>query len=245
MSENIALAASGDSFGVYVARPEGAPIGGLVVIHEIWGLVDHIRDVADRFAAEGWLVAAPDILSHAGVGPALGAELFSLVDSGDQEARTRAQPRMREAMSGMRAPEYAAWAVGALRATVDWLAAQPDVDGRLAVTGFCFGGTYSFLLAANDERIRAAAPFYGTAPAPADIANIEAHVLAIYGQHDPALIDALPDVRRTMAESGVDFESIVYPDSAHAFFNDTGSRYNPSDAADAWQRVTEFLRANA
>jgi carboxymethylenebutenolidase len=244
MSENIALAASGESFEVYVARPDAAPIGGLVVIHEIWGLVDHIRDVADRLAAEGWLVAAPDILSHAGVAPALGAELFSLLDSGDEQAKTRAQPRMREAMSGMRAPEYAAWAVGALRATVDWLEAQPGVDGRLAVTGFCFGGTYAFLLAANDERVRAAAPFYGTAPSPADIANIEASVLAIYGQHDPGLIGALPDVRRSMAESGVAFEAVVYPDSAHAFFNDTGSRYNPTDAADAWRRVTAFLRAN-
>ena len=233
---------AGDGLDVYIARPDGEPIGGLVLIHEIWGLVDHIKDVADRFAAEGWLVAAPDILSHGGVAPALGAELFAVVNSDDEEARTAAQPRLREALSGMRAPDYAQWAVGALRATVDWVIEQPGVDGRVAATGFCFGGTYAFLLAAHDDRVRAVAPFYGTAPSPEGIAGITAPVLALYGQHDPALIDALPGVTAAMAEAGVDFEAVVYPDSAHAFFNDTGSRYNPVDAADAWRRVTEFLR---
>jgi carboxymethylenebutenolidase len=236
--------ADGDALDVYVARPEGPPIGGLVVIHEIWGLVDHIKDVADRFAAEGWLVAAPDLLSNSGVAPALGAELFGLVNGDDEEARTAAQPRMREAMSGMRAPEYARWAVGALRATVGWLMGEPGVGGRLAATGFCFGGTYAFLLAAHDDRVRAVAPFYGTAPSPGLMAGISAPVLALYGQHDPALIDALPAVTAAMAEAGVDFEAVVYPDSAHAFFNDTGRRYNPTDADDAWGRVTAFLRDN-
>ena len=234
--------AGGEVIDAYVARPTGDPIGGLVLIHEIWGLVGHITDVADRFAAEGWLVAAPDILTHGGVAPALGEELFALVNSDDEEARIAAQPRMPEALSGMRAPEYAGWAVAALRAVVDWLAEQPGVDDRIAATGFCFGGTYAFLLAAHDDRVRAVAPFYGTAPSVDRIADISAPVLAIYGQHDPALIDALPAVTESMAEAGVEFAAVVYPDSAHAFFNDTGRRYNPADAADAWQRVTGFLR---
>jgi carboxymethylenebutenolidase len=229
MSEMITVAlAEGEVLDVYVARPAGEPIGGLVLIHEIWGLVGHITDVADRFASEGWLVAAPDILSHGGVAPALGAELFAVMNSDDEEARAAAQPRMREAMAGMRAPEYADWAIAALRATVDWLIVQPGIDDRIA---------------AQDDRVRAVAPFYGTAP-PADrIADIAAPVLAIYGQHDPALIDALPAVTEAMVQAGVDFEAVVYPDSAHAFFNDTGRRYNPADAADAWARVTEFLRS--
>jgi len=234
--------ADGEVIDVYVARPAGDPIGGLVLIHEIWGLVGHITDVADRFAAEGWLVAAPDVLTHGGVAPALGEELFALVNSDDEEARTAAQPRMREALSGMRAPEYAGWAVAALRAVVDWLAEQRGVDDRIAATGFCFGGTYAFLLAAHDDRVRAVAPFYGTAPSVDRIADISAPVLAIYGQHDPALIDALPAVTESMAQAGVEFAAVVYPDSAHAFFNDTGRRYNPTDAADAWERVTAFLR---
>ncbi|WES65779.1 dienelactone hydrolase family protein [Microbacter sp. GSS18] len=241
MSGTITLTAEGVAFDVHLARPSGPVRGGLVVIHEIWGLVPHIAAVADRLAAEGYVVAAPDILSHAGVAPALGEELFEIMTGGDQERRVAAQPRMREAMSGMRAPDYAAWAVAALRATVDLVAAEPGVDGRIGVTGFCFGGTYTFLLAAYDDRIRAAAPFYGTAPSPERMRTISAPVLALYGAHDPALIDVLPQVRADMADAGVDFEAVVYPDSAHAFFNDTGPRYDPDAGADAWRRVTAFF----
>lgn len=244
MTETMTLEMADSSFPVYVARPAGDPVGGLVLIHEIWGLVDHIRDVADRYAAQGWLVVAPDILTSAGVAPVLGAELFALMNSDDEAVRTAAQPRLREALSGMRAPEYAAWAVRALRTTLDWLQANPGIGDRLAVTGFCLGGTYAFALAAADARVKAAVPFYGTAPAPEHITEIEGAVLAIYGHHDPALIDALPEVVRAMAAAGVDFTSIVYPDASHAFFNDTGLRYRADDAADAWEKTTVFLRAH-
>jgi len=244
MAEKIALtAADGTEFGVAVARPDGPPRAGLVLIHEIWGLVPHIVDVAERYAAEGYLVAAPDLLSHGGLEPLLGAELHALMSSPDEETRLAAQPRLREALAGIRVPEYAEWAVSALRATVDWLAAQPGVEGRIGVTGFCFGGTYSFLLAASDDRVRAVAPFYGTAPEPKRIASIHAPVLALYGEDDPALIDALPGVRDAMAAAGVDFEDVVYEGAGHAFFNDTGSRYDADAAADAWRRVQEFLAA--
>ncbi len=241
MTGTTTLTADGDTFDVHVAHPAGPPRGALVVIHEIWGLVPHIVAVADRLAGEGYVVAAPDILSHAGVAPALGEELFEIMTGGAEGRRVAAQPLMREAMSGRRAPHYADWAVSALRATVDLLAGEPGVDGRIGVTGFCFGGTYTFLLAASDDRIRAAAPFYGTAPAPERMATIDAPVLALYGAHDPALIDALPQVRADMAAAGVDFETVVYPDAAHAFFNDTGRRYDADAAADAWRRVTGFF----
>jgi carboxymethylenebutenolidase len=244
MSDTITLVApDGERLDAFVARPDGDPRGGVVVIHEIWGLTDHIVDVARRFAREGYVVVAPDILSHGGVAPALGAELFALMNSRDEAARTAAQPRMREALAGARAPEYAAWAVGALTVAVDWLDQQPGVDARIGAVGFCFGGTYAFLLAASDERIRAAAPFYGTAPDPERIAAIRAPVLALYGAHDPALMEALPGVREAMAAAGVEFTPVVYEDAAHAFFNDTGARYDPDAAADAWQRVTEFFAA--
>lgn len=242
MSEIITLNASEESFDVYVARPKGDPIGGLVLIHEIWGLVGHIRDVANRYAAEGWLVAAPDILSRGGIEPEVGLALYAKMNSRDEEVRIAAQPRLRDALTQAQAPEYAAWAVQALRSTTDWLQSQPGVDDRLVVTGFCFGGTYAFALAASDDRIRAAAPFYGRAPEPEHMQRISCPILAIYGQHDPNLIDSLPEVREAMAAAGVDFEDVVYPEAAHAFFNDTGLKYRADDAADAWARVTRFLR---
>jgi len=230
-----------DTVRAYRAEPAGTPRGGIVLIHEIWGLVPHIVDVADRFAAEGYVVLAPDLLSDIGVTPELGADLHALVSDPDEAVRTAAQPRLREALAPMRAPEYAGRAVEQLRTAVDELAAEPGVDGRIAVVGFCFGGSYSFALAAADDRVRAAVPFYGTAPSPDAIASISCPVLAIYGAHDPALIDALPDVRSQMAAAGVDFTDHVYPDAAHAFFNDTGSRYRAADAADAWARTIAFL----
>lgn len=245
MAESIDLTApDGTRFEVYVARPAGEPVGGLILIHEVWGLVDHIRDVAERFADEGWLVAAPDILSVAGVEEHLGAELFALLNSPDEAVRTAAQPRLREALAGMRAPGYAQWALGALRTVVDWLAEQPGVEGRIGVTGFCFGGSYAFALAASDDRIRAAVPFYGTAPEPATIAQITAPVLALYGELDTGLVDALPGVRQAMADAGVDFEAVIYPGAEHAFFNDTGRRYSPAHAMEAWARTLAFLDDN-
>jgi len=244
MPDTLTLTApDGADFRVYVARPASDPRGAIVLIHEIWGLVPHIEDVADRLAGLGYLVAAPDILSHAGVAPALGSELFRLTQHPDEAVRTAAQPRMRDALTEAHAPAYAEWATGALSAVVDWVAAQPGVDGRIAAMGFCFGGTYAFLLAAGDTRIRAAIPFYGGAPTPERIAGIRAPILALYGAHDPRLMEALPAVKEEMAAAGVDFDAVVYPDAGHAFFNDAGSRYDEAAAADAWVRVQEFLAA--
>lgn len=242
----ITLGKGDDAFPVYVARPaltEGQkPKGGLIVIHEIWGLVDHITSIADRFAAEGYLVVAPDILSHVGIHPELGVELNEIMKSTDEAVRTEGQPRLREAFSAMNAPGFAAWAVPALQRVVDYLDEQPGVDGRIAVTGFCFGGTYSFALAAADDRVLAAIPFYGAPPELAEVPNISARVLALYGRNDPRLIDGLPEVAEAMQRAGVDFESKIYEGTGHAFFNDTNEHaYDADAAADAWSRANAFL----
>src|SRR5882757_92240 len=84
-----------DQLSAYRAEPVGELRGALVLIHEIWGLVDHIKDIADRYAAEGYLVIAPDILSRGGVTPEVGSELSRLM-AGTEEERTKAQPLMRE-----------------------------------------------------------------------------------------------------------------------------------------------------
>lgn len=226
----------------YVARPSGTPKGALIVIHEIWGLVDQIKGVADRYAGEGYLVVAPDILSAAGVGPILGHDLHSQMTSPDKQVRLDVQPKLRDAFAGFRVPEYAAWALAALKSVVDWELEQPGVDGRVAVTGFCFGGTYSFLLVTDDPRVKGAIPFYGGAPDADTIASIGVPVLALYGEQDPNLMEGLPAAREAMEKHGVDFEAIVYPESGHAFFNETAPRaYNADNSADAWKRANAFL----
>ena len=224
----------------YRAEPEGEPRGAIIVIHEIWGLVDQITSVADRWAAEGYLAIAPDILTHVGITPEVGEELSVAMKHPDEEVRTAMQPRLREALAPIRQPEYAAWAVERLRAIVDELEEIPAVRGRVAVTGFCFGGTYSYALAAADDRVSAAVPFYGTAPE--RIGDISCPILALYGEIDPPLMDKLPEVREAMAAAGVDFTDVVYPGAMHAFFNETNARtYHPEFAADAWAKATAFV----
>jgi carboxymethylenebutenolidase len=233
---------SGEAFPAYVAEPRGEVRGGLLVIHEIWGLADHITDVADRFAVEGYLAVAPDLLSHVGVDAHIGAELQAIMSSPDEQVRSEGQPRLREATSAMFAPEFAAWAVPALRRTVDFVAEQPGVDARIGVVGFCFGGSYSFTLATADDRIRAAVPFYGSPPPTADLGSITAPVLAFYGEQDERILATLPQVTEGMRDAGIDFRPHVYPDVGHAFFNDTNARtYDPETAEDAWRRTLAFL----
>jgi carboxymethylenebutenolidase len=223
-------------------EPARAPRGALIVIHEIWGLVDHIKQVADRFAAKGYLVLAPDLLSEVGIDAHLGAELQAIMQNPDPEKRNAGQPLLREKMAPLQAPEFAAFAVGALTKSVDYLARQPGVDGRIAVTGFCFGGTYAFALAAADPRVRAAVPFYGTPPALDQVGAIKAPVLALYGATDERLMNSLPEVTTAMADAGVDFTAKVYEGAGHAFFNDTNPySYNAEAASDAWGRVLDFL----
>jgi carboxymethylenebutenolidase len=229
---------------LYRADPPNEPKGALIVIHEIWGLVDHIKDVADRYAAEGYLVFAPDLLSEVGVTPEIGLELFAMMNEPDEEKRTANQPRLREAFGQARSPEFAATAVAKLTAIVDALEAEPGIDGKVGVLGFCFGGSFSFALAEADSRVRAAVPFYGSTQ-PHEVASIHCPVLAFYGDQDTRLMDGLPAIEAAMTDAGVAFEAKVYADAGHAFFNDTNpNTFDPAAAGDAWGRSLEFLGAN-
>jgi len=232
-----------DGVTVYRAEAQGELRGALIVIHEIWGLVPHITGVADRYAAEGYLALAPDLLSDAGITPEIGAELFELMYEPDEQRRAANQPRLREAFAARQAPEFAAGAIAKLTKVVDALATEPEVDGRIAVLGFCFGGSYSFTLAERDSRVKAAVPFYGSAD-PDEVAGIRCPVLAFYGDQDARLMSGLPALEAAMTAAHVDFEAKVYPDAGHAFFNDTNpTTFDPAAAGDAWSRSLEFLRA--
>jgi carboxymethylenebutenolidase len=229
-------------FSAYVAEPTDAVRGGLVVIHEIWGLVDHIKDVADRLAANGYVAVAPDLLTGIGISPEVGEELLGILRSDSAAERSRFQPMLREKLAPTHSPEFAQWAVSALRRTVDYLAERPEVENRIGVIGFCFGGSYSFALAAAESRIRVAIPFYGSPPELTEVGRIASPVLAFYGDQDERLMSSLPEVSRAMAEAGVDFSSQVYTGVGHAFFNDTSPQtYDAASAADAWKRTLEML----
>lgn len=241
MTEMIELETEATALDAYIARPAGEPRAGVVLVHEIWGLVEHITDVADRLAKEGYLVIAPDVLSRAGVPPKAGQELFAFASSTDAEYRAKGQPRLRELFSAARDPEHSAWVQQALTSATDWLEAQ--LDGQsLGVVGFCFGGSHAFALAGSDVRIRGAIPFYGWPPAKDLMARTAVPVLAFYGDQDEPLMESLDLLKDDMAEAGVDFEAVVYPGAAHAFFNDANAyQYNEDAAQASWARTLEFL----
>jgi carboxymethylenebutenolidase len=221
---------------------DGQKHPGLVLIEDIWGLGNHIRGVADRFAAEGFSVIAPEILP-AGLLAALTPELKN--DLSDPEKRNEAQPKLRAAMQPIMQPEYAKDAVATLKACVDYLAADEHVNGNVGALGFCFGGTYTFHLATHDPRVKVAVPFYGQPPAAEEIPNLRCPVLAFYGDQDTPLMQTLPTLKEDMQKNGKDFEAVVYPNAGHAFFNDTNPHaYRAEAADDAWKKAIAFLNKN-
>lgn len=221
---------------------DGKKHSGLVLIEEIWGVNDHIKSVADRFAAEGFSVISPELLPQ-GLLEILTSQIQK--DLFDPVKRNEVQPKLRAAMQPIQQPEYAEGAIATLKAAIDYLLADEHVDGNIGVIGFCFGGTYSFHLAAHDPRLKAAVPLYGHPPTDEEIPNIKCPMLAFYGDQDAALMESLPALKESMKKNGKAFEAVVYPGVGHAFFNDTNARtYNAQAAGDAWQKALAFLKVN-
>jgi carboxymethylenebutenolidase len=215
--------AGGASVGGYLSTPQGkGRHAAVIVIHENRGLNDHTRDVARRFAAEGFVALAPDLLSRKG-----------------GTAAMESPDKAREALSQI-APEDA---ITDLKAGLAFLDKHARVRrGRLGSVGFCWGGARSFTLAAESELLRAAVVFYGSAPAPEKLAQVRCPVLGIYGETDERITSRVPEVAEAMKKNGKRFEYKIYTGAGHAFFNDTGQRYHPEAAKDAWTRTLAFLR---
>jgi len=209
----------------YVAAPqtkERRP--AIIVIQEWWGLTDHIKDVARRYAAEGYVAIAPDLYSRLGnaltTDPGEAGKLMNTLQQED--------------------------GLEDLNATVAYLKSAPEVDAsRLGVTGFCMGGSYALMLPCVSRDIKAAVPFYGQVPNPdAPLEQLVAPVLYIYGEDDGWITKA--DVQRLATgfkkyrKSG---EIKTYSGAPHAFFRDTDKAvYRPEAAKDAWTRATAFFK---
>ena len=223
-TETISFATNGDSAGGFLARPDGeGPHPAVIVIQEWWGLNDNIKDIAQRFAAEGFAALAPD-LYHGKV-----------VNEPDAAGKAMMAMDMNRASKE-------------LTKAADYLAVQPYTAGRgIGATGFCMGGGLALTLACDSPQIKAVAPFYGVNPSPIDkVANIQGPVFAVYAEHDawagPAVREELA---RALTRHGKQHEIKVYPGTEHAFFNDTRREvYREAAAKDAWERVLALFRAN-
>ncbi|MDQ3611239.1 MAG: dienelactone hydrolase family protein [Actinomycetota bacterium] len=207
----------------YLAIPSSGSGPGVIVIQEWWGLTDHIADVADRLAAEGFVALAPD--------------LFGGTTTHDADEAGRL---MGELPVGQAARD--------LGGAVDFLLGHDAVtSGTVGAVGFCMGGGFVLLLAAQQgSRVSAAVPFYGVGPAvPSTYEGLTAAVQGHYGEHDDfcPVADARAQERQIRAQSGAEAEFFTY-DAGHAFHNDTNTlgTYDEQCARLAWGRTVLFLR---
>lgn len=228
---------SGDAdISGYLTKPRGAGrFPGVIVIHENRGLNEHIRDVARRFASEGLVALAPDLLSRFG---GTGQTRMPADDAGDTTGESNRAVDAAQAIA--RLPLMGA--VEDLRAGLDFLAKHPSVDPvRLSSVGFCWGGWRSFMLATAAPGLRKAVIFYGSSP-DTGFEKIQASVLAHYAEWDNQITGNAIWTKEMMERAGKKFDYYVYPKTDHAFFNDTGPRHAPEAAQLAWQRTVAFLK---
>ena len=185
-----------DAFVVYPEVSHKAPV--VLLIHEIFGLSDWARSMADDIAAMGYIVIAPDLLS--GFGP----------NGGGSGAFPDMQATMK-AVSGLNPDTVTA----DLNAAADYALKFPAANGKLAVVGFCWGGGKSFLFATQRKGLSAAFVFYG--PPPPDFAGITAPVYGFYAGNDARITATVPDTKTAMAAAGKKYDPVIYDGAGHGF----------------------------
>ncbi len=210
---------------VYPERAEKAPV--VLIIHEIFGLSDWIRAVADQLAADGYIAVAPDLIS--GKGP--GGGNSDSVENRDDVVKL---------VTGLKKEEVEA----RLEAVRRHALSLPAASGKHAVMGFCWGGTQSFAYAVREAGLNAAVIFYGTSPSSQeDFARLEVPVLGLYGSDDARVNATIEPAARAMKELGKTYEYEIYEGAGHGFLRAQRSREgaNLKAAERAWPRVLEFL----
>lgn len=213
-----------DAFVVYPERRDKAPV--VIVVHEIFGLTDWVRAVADQLAAEGFIAVAPDFLS----GKAPGGKGSSAV----------APDAARQLIGGLQQAEI----VWRLNAVASWAAKLPAATGQYAVVGYCWGGGVSFQYAAEQPGLSASVVYYGTSPSAAALARVRAPVLGLYGGDDARVNATVGPAQEEMKKLGRRYDVETYEKAGHAFLRQQDGREgaNLRAAQKAWPRMVEFLR---
>ena len=193
---------------------------GVIVIQEWWGLVPHIKDVADRFAKEGFVALAPD-LYHG-----------ESTKSPDEAGKLMMALRIDEAEKD-------------LRGAINYLLSHEATTGnKVGTAGFCMGGALSLYAASKNSQVGACVVFYGIHPnVKPDLANLQAPVLGIYAERDTYVPPSVVrELEAQLEQHGKSVEMHIYPELDHGFFNDTRQDvYNEEAARDAWNRVLRFF----
>lgn len=205
----------------YLAQPKGnGPFPSVIVVHENRGLNPYIEDVARRLAVEGFLALAPDGLFPAGGYPG------NDDDGRDLQAKLD-QNKLRTDMLN----------------SAKWLKAHKLSSGKLGATGFCWGGgTVNYLAVMLGPDLKAAAPFYGAAPAATAVPDIKAQLVIHYAQNDERIDSMWPDYEKALKANNVKYEQYTYPGTQHGFHNNSTPRYKEDAAKLAWERTIGLFK---
>ena len=215
----------------FIAYPEVKDKAtAVVVIHEIFGLSDWVRSVADQLAEAGYIAIAPDLLSGAAPGGGGTAEL----GGGDA---------VRKAISGLPPDQITA----DLSAVLEHVAKLPACNGSVAVGGFCWGGAQTFRFATNNRKVKAAFVFYGTGPdLPAELARIECPVYGFYGSNDARVNATIPISTDLMKRAGKTYDPVIYEGAGHGFMRageaPDANEPNKKAREEAWKRWKDLLK---
>jgi len=216
----VEFASNGGKAQGYIAVPTSGKGPGVVVIQEWWGLVPHIKNICDRFAAEGYVALAPD-LYHG-----------KSTTSPDEAGKLMMTMRIDEAEKDLR---------GAITFLLNH---EATTSSKVGTVGFCMGGALSLFAATKNSRVGACVIFYGGHPnVKPDLPNLQAPVLGLYAERDGFVTpDSVHELERKLKEMGKPAEMHIYPGVDHGFFNDERPTvYNEAAAKDAWKRVIEFF----
>lgn len=213
------------SWIVYPERKD--PAGVVIVIHEIFGLTDWIRSVADQLAEDGFIAIAPDFLSGKAPG-GKGTEALANRDEAVKLVRELTRADVDKRLDGVRA----------------YALKLPAANGRIATLGFCWGGGQSFGYAAAQRALDAAVVFYGTAPDVPALATVKAPVLGLYGGDDARVNATIPATEAEMKKLGRTYEVHIYEGAGHGFLRAQDGREgaNLKATQQGWPRVVSFLR---
>jgi carboxymethylenebutenolidase len=205
----------------YLARPKSrGKRPTILVIHENRGLNPHLEDVARRFAVEGFLAYAIDLLSLVGGTPA------------DEQEALKLHPKMNVDD-----------AVATLVAAVSFLKKHPESTGKVGAVGFCFGGLMVNRLAASSKELDAGVAYYGRQVPAAQVPNITASLMLHYAEKDDAVNAGIADYEAALKANNKKYVLHMYPGTQHAFNNDLGAaRYNKAAADLAWGRTLAFFK---
>jgi carboxymethylenebutenolidase len=221
-TEDVAYPGASGEVKAFLARPKKKKkYPAVIVIHENKGLQPHIRDVNRRMAAEGFLSLAPDALSPLGGTPS---------DSVEEATKRLGQLDREQTIQNM-------------VAAVKYLKTHPQSNGKVGCTGFCWGGAMTNNVAVNSPDLDAAVPYYGSCPKSEDVPRIKAPILAHYAGDDARINQGIEAFEKALKEAGKEYQLFVYPDTKHAFNNDSNpERYNEAAAKLAWKRTVDFFK---